>query len=129
MPNLKQEIVNRLKEFPGKIQPGQAFDEYLEDLAEDIQADVIKATITSPNRAALFIAPTLDAEAAAELEHQVDMLANGTVGAALNNLVFTFYHQQGNRVYYSRRKRLVRAMLLAMLAIEPQAVLPYNNTF
>ena len=42
MPNLQQRIVVLLKDFPATVQAGQPFDNYLEQLADDIQAEVIK---------------------------------------------------------------------------------------
>lgn len=44
VPNLKQRIVELLKDFPARqaATPGQPFDSYLEDLADDIQAETIK---------------------------------------------------------------------------------------
>lgn len=43
MPNLKEEILDLLKAFPPAITEGKTFEELLADLAEDIQAAMIRA--------------------------------------------------------------------------------------
>lgn len=103
--NLQQEIVQLLKDFPATVVDGKPFDSYMEDLADDIQAKVIKALVQyNPPRPSVY-------EVDPELEHRLDMLANSHFGAALHNMVFMTHHRPVGMV----SGPVVRAMLRAFL--------------
>ncbi len=123
MPNLRDDIVKRLEDFPATVVEGKTFREYLEDLAEDIQADVIKAMVNSPNQQVLKRAAFARHYATAgdwlnrvssannELEYKVDQLANSRFGATLHNLIFLSEH----RPIGAAPALIVRAMLRAFV--------------
>lgn len=105
MPNLHEEIVTLLKNFPSTVVEGQTFDQYMDDLADDIQAKVIKALVQyNPPRPSVY-------EVDPELEHRLDMLTNSHFGAALHNMVFLTDHRPAGVV----PGPVVRAMLRAFL--------------
>lgn len=117
MPNLKEEIVKRLEEFPGYVVEGKTFREYLDDLAEDIQADVIRALRNSPYLHASLAQPNdplvsmllgIINQAGA---HKVEELTNDAFGATVHNLVFLSPHRPEGLP----TKPIVQAMLRAFV--------------
>ena len=103
--NLQQEIVQLLKDFPATVVEGKSFDAYMDDLADDIQAKVIKALAQyNPPRPSVY-------EVDPELEHRLDMLTNSHFGVALHNMVFLTGHRPAGVV----PGPVVRAMLRVFL--------------
>lgn len=80
-------------------------DDFLDTLADDLQAVIIRAV--SP-------AATSDATVS-ELEHQVDDIFNDHFGVRLCNLYSIEPFHGKKRLYFSARKRVVKSMIQAML--------------
>lgn len=111
MPNLKQELEQLLREFPTRL-PGSNYNTAIEDCVDDIEAAFIKEL----NRLEKAVSLT------PEQEHECDELFNDCLGATLFNGYTLLRHREpGQRLYFSSRKRVVRAMLRAMLE-EEQAI-------
>lgn len=98
---MREELLKLLQSNPATA--GRP-DDFLDTLAEDIQALIIRAIVPgNPN------------DAAEELEHRVADVYNDHFGVKLSNL-FTVEPFNGKRkLYYSSRARVVRAMIQAML--------------
>lgn len=79
-------------------------DDFLDTLAEDIQALIIRATV-----------PGNPDDAAEELEHKVTDVYNDQFGATLFNLFSTQPFLGKRKLYFSSRARVVRAMIQTML--------------
>lgn len=107
MPNLQQRIVSLLKGFPANLE--KPCDELLEELADDIQAEVIKA-LGEYGRAAAIATP-----ADVELEHAVEDIWVDSFGVRLSNLVTTVDFPHKRNLPYPIRCDVVKAMIRLLL--------------
>lgn len=114
-------LANELKKLyqatPGVLVAGESLD----DLVEDTQAAVIRylreepgllpyqETTSVPEQPTLAPMVSIFVEA---LEHEITDILNTEFGATLFNLVTNSIHA---RFFYSARKRVVKAMILAMV--------------
>lgn len=128
MPNLKQDILQRLRDFPPAITDNKGFEDLLDDLAEDIQADVIKHLVQCPNPEALVKLDNWrgmldDAgilwrkdEEAAEIDFRAKQMANDVLGATLHNVLFISGFPIGPRLV----QRMLKPLALQQLANQDQ---------
>jgi len=98
---MKDALLTLLKVHP--ITAGRS-NEFLDELAEDITAVIIRALVPGdPN------------DIIADIEHQAEGIFNDHFGVKLSNL-FTMEPFDGKKeLFYNARKRVVMAMLVAML--------------
>lgn len=98
---MKEKLLELLKADP--VTAGHS-DEFLDGLADDIQAVIIRALVPGdPN------------DPVAALEHQVDDIYNDHFGVRLSNLYTMEPFHGKKKLYFSARQRVVKAMIQAML--------------
>ncbi len=100
---MKDKLLQLFADVPALA--GQPSD-FLETLADDIQAIIIRAiSIEQPS----------ESDITAELEHQVQDIFNDHFGVKLCNLVSIEPFHGKKKLFYSARKRVTLAMIQAML--------------
>lgn len=120
MPNVQQRIVTLLKSFPANVDKPCA--ELLEELADDIQAEVIKTLGISG-----LLAATEAGESFSELEHAVEDIYNDHFGVQLCNLITTVPFQHKRGLPFVQRNAVVKAMLRTMLAEQAKQEIRFHG--
>ena len=98
---MKDALLKLLKSRP---ETAGRCDEFLDTLADDVQAVIIRALVPGdPN------------DPLVELEHQVEDIYADHFGVRLSNLFTVEPFNGKKKLYYSARARVVKAMIQAML--------------